>query len=46
MDELHPSSADQASGTGLAATPDFEILASPGGGPPFHLPVSVKSLSS
>ena len=42
MDELNPSSADQT----RAATPDFEILASTGGGPPFHLPVSVKSLSA
>ncbi|MBI4643643.1 MAG: hypothetical protein HY790_12840 [Deltaproteobacteria bacterium] len=42
MDELHPSSANQA----RAAAPDFEILAPAGGGLPFHLPMSVKSLSA
>jgi hypothetical protein len=46
MDELHPSSANPASGTGQAAPPDFEILAPSGGGPPFHLPMKVKSLSA
>jgi hypothetical protein len=39
MDELHPPSTQ-------APSPDFEILAPAGGGPPFHLPVSVKSLSA
>ena len=40
MEELNPSSTSQAS-----SPPDFEILA-PGGGPPFHLPVVIKSLSA
>jgi len=46
MDELHPSSAGQASSKGQAAPPDFEILSSPGDSPPFHLPANVKSLSA
>lgn len=46
MDESYPSSANQAAKTGRGNPPDFEILASPGGGPPFHLPVNVKSLSA
>jgi len=41
MEELHPSSISQAS-----SPPDFEILAPTGGGPPFHLPVAIKSLSA
>ena len=45
MDEAYPSSANQAAKTSRADPPDFEILTSPGGGPPFHLPVNVKSLS-
>ncbi|MDD2903527.1 MAG: hypothetical protein PHU44_13965, partial [Syntrophales bacterium] len=46
MDELYPSSANPAAATGRADPPDFEVLTSPGGGPPFHLPVNVKSLSA
>ncbi|MFZ5452658.1 MAG: hypothetical protein ACOZF2_12455 [Thermodesulfobacteriota bacterium] len=46
MDEWYPSSAKQAAATDRADSPDFEILTSPGGGPPFHLPVNVKSLST
>ena len=46
MDELHPSSDHPADNAGRSDPPDFEILTSPGGGPPFHLPVNVKSLSA
>lgn len=46
MDELHPSGVGQTIGTGQAAPPDFEILAPAGGGPPFHLPANIKSLSA
>lgn len=46
MDELYPSSARQAAPPGRVEPPDFEILAAPGGGPPFHLPANIKSLSA
>jgi hypothetical protein len=46
MDELHPAGADPVGGSGPAATPDFEILPPTGGGPPFHLPTQIKSISA
>src|SRR4030042_192441 len=46
MDESNPTVANVASRTDKASPPDFEILTPPGGGPPFHLPVAIKSLSA
>ena len=46
MDEFYPSSADPDVRMQQASSPDFEILPPGSGGPPFHLPAKVKSMSA
>lgn len=46
MDDANPGVASRAPRKGAASSPDFEILAAAGQGPPYHLPIVVKSLSA